>query len=57
MEANSMTPEKSLQIISEAIAKSRRDFEKNAGTPLVTWGVIVLLFQYWYGSFCKRPAI
>ena len=45
MEANSMTPEKSLQIISEAIAKSRRDFEKNAGTPLVTWGVIVLLFS------------
>ena len=40
-----MTPEKSLQIISEAIAKSRRDFEKNAGTPLVTWGVIVLLFS------------
>ena len=45
MEANSMTPEKSLQIISEAIAKSRRDFEKNAGTLLVTWGVIVLLFS------------
>ncbi len=40
-----MTPEKSLQIISEAIAKSRRDFEKNAGTPLVTWGCIVFTFS------------
>lgn len=45
METNSMTPEKSLQIISEAIAKSRRDFEKNAGSPLVTWGTIVFLFS------------
>lgn len=40
-----MTPEKSLQIISEAIARSRRDFEKNAGTPLITWGYIVLIFS------------
>ena len=45
MEENNMTPEKSLQIISEAIARSRRDFEKNAGTPLVTWGCIVLIFS------------
>ena len=45
METKNMTPEKSLQIISEAIAKSRRDFEKNAGTPLVTWGCIVFTFS------------
>ena len=45
METNNLTPEKSLQIISEAIAKSRRDFEKNAGTPLVTWGCIVFTFS------------
>ena len=45
METNNMTPEKSLQIISEVIAKSRRDFEKNAGSPLVTWGYIVLVFS------------
>lgn len=45
METNNMTPEKSLQIISEAIAQSRRDFEKNAGTPLITWGWIVLVFS------------
>lgn len=40
-----MTPEKSLQIISEAITRSRKDFEKNAGTPLITWGYIVLIFS------------
>ena len=54
MEANSMTPEKSLQIISEAIAKSRRDFEKNAGTPLVTWGCIVLIFSILIWSILKH---
>ena len=45
MKENNMSPEKSLKIISEAIAKSRRDFEKNAGTPLITWGCIVLIFS------------
>ena len=40
-----MTPEKSLQVISDAIAKSRRDFEKNAGAPMVLWGVVVLVFS------------
>ena len=45
METNEMTPEKSLQVISDAIAKSRRDFEKNAGAPMVLWGVVVLLFS------------
>ena len=54
MEANSMTPEKSLQIISEAIAKSRRDFEKNAGTPLLTWGCIVLIFSILIWSILKE---
>lgn len=45
MEANEMTPEKSLQVISDAIAKSRRDFEKNAGAPMILWGVVVLVFS------------
>ena len=45
METNNLTPEKSLQIISEAITRSRRDFEKNAGKPLITWGFIVLTFS------------
>lgn len=45
MEKNELTPEKSLQIINEAIDKSRKDFEKNAGTPMIFWGVIVLLFS------------
>lgn len=45
MEANEMTPEKSLQIISDAIAKSRRDFEKNSGTPMIIWGTVVIVFS------------
>ena len=45
METNEMTPEKSLKIISEAIARSRRDFEKNAGTPMILWGAVVLIFS------------
>lgn len=45
MEKNEMTPEKSLQIISEAIARSRKDFEKSAGTPLIIWGTTVLFFS------------
>lgn len=43
MENKEFTPEKSLQIISEAIMKSRRDFEKSAGTPLIIWGSAVVL--------------
>ena len=45
METNDMTPEKSLQLISEAISKSRRDFEKNSGTPMIIWGITVLVFS------------
>lgn len=40
-----MTPEKSLQIISDAIARSRKDFERNSGTPMVLWGVTLLAFS------------
>jgi cobalamin synthase len=45
METNEMTPEQSLQVISDAIAKSRKDFERNAGTPMILWGAIVLVFS------------
>lgn len=45
METNELNPEKSLQIISDAIRKSRREFEKNAGTPLIIWGVSILLLS------------
>lgn len=45
METNEMTPEKSLRIISDAIAKSRRDIERNSGTPMIFWGIIVLVFS------------
>ena len=44
METHEMTPEKSLQIINDAIEKSRRDFEKNAGYPMIIWGTEVLIF-------------
>ena len=40
-----MTPEKSLRIISDAIERSRRDFEKNAGTPMIIWGSTVIVFS------------
>ncbi|MBQ8760953.1 MAG: hypothetical protein IJZ06_05975 [Bacteroidales bacterium] len=45
METNELNPEKSLQIISEAIRRSRREFEKNAGTPLIIWGVAILIIS------------
>ena len=40
-----MTPEKSLQIINDAIEKSRKDFEKDAGSPMIIWGAVVLIFS------------
>lgn len=46
MDTNEMTPEKSLQVITEAISRSRRDFEKNAGKPMILWGVIVMVFSF-----------
>ena len=45
METNGLTPEKSLQIINEAIEKSRKDFEKNAGSPMIIWGSVVFIFS------------
>ena len=45
METNEMTPERSLQIISDAIAKSRRDFEQNGGKPMILWGIVVFVFS------------
>ncbi len=45
MENNELNPEKSLQIISEAVRRSRREFEKNAGTPLIIWGMSILLLS------------
>lgn len=45
METNGMTPEKSFQIINDAIEKSRKDFEKDAGSPMIFWGSVVLVFS------------
>lgn len=65
-----ISPEKSLQIISEMIEKSRKDFEKNSGTPMIVWGTVVcavsvvigwLLIssgnQYWNFLWFSIPAI
>lgn len=45
METKELTPEKSLEIISDAITKGRREFERNSGTPMIFWGCIVLVFS------------
>lgn len=45
METNGMSPEKSFKIINEAIEKSRKDFEQDAGSPMILWGTIVLVFS------------
>ena len=39
MESNELSPEKSLQIISDVIATSRRNFEKESGCKLLIWGI------------------
>lgn len=41
METANLTPEKSLEIISGIIQKSRKDFERNSGTPMIVWGTTV----------------
>lgn len=45
METTNLTAEKSLQVISEMIEKSRRDFERNSGNPMILWGSLVLFFS------------
>ena len=45
METTELTPEKSLQIINDAIEKSRKDFEKDSGLPMILWGAVVLVFS------------
>lgn len=50
MRTNELSPEKSIQIISEMVEKSRKDFEKDSGTPLIVWGTVVTLVSVmvWY---------
>lgn len=45
-----MTPEKSLRIMNEIIEKSRRDFAKDSGNPLIIWGTLVCItsLAVWY---------
>ena len=44
MEANvNMTAERSLEIITEQIERSRRAIAKNSGKPLILWGALVAL--------------
>ncbi len=44
MEKN-LTPEESLAIISRNIEQSRKDMIRNGGTPMLIWGVLVLVFS------------
>ncbi len=38
-----MSVERSLEIISNAIELGRRDVERNAGTPMIMWGVLTCI--------------
>ncbi len=40
-----LTPEESLEIISRNIEKSRQDMEKAAGSPMLLWGCLLLVFS------------
>lgn len=42
-ENGGMTPEKSLKIINEFIEKSRHNFIRECGLPLIMWGCLVLV--------------
>ena len=53
METNVLSPEKSFQIINDAIEKSRKDFEKDAGSPMILWGAVVLAFSIAVYSMLK----
>lgn len=53
-----MSIERSLEIISEAIEQGRHDVERNAGTPMIIWGVQsavtgVIIFALW--SLTGKP--
>ena len=40
---NEMTVERSLEIISRHIEQSRKDITKNAGLPMILWGVMTIV--------------
>ena len=44
MNTSEMTPQESLNIISEAIRSSRGKLEKNSSAPLIFWGIAVSVF-------------
>ncbi len=44
-EKNSLTAERSLEIIRESIERSQRTINKNSATPLIWWGVCVAAFS------------
>lgn len=50
MNTNELSPERSIQIISEMVEKSRKDFEKDSGTPMIIWGAVVTFVSIiiWY---------
>ena len=47
---NELTVERSLEIIKRQIEQSRKELEKNAGMPFITWGIMVIVTALivWY---------
>ncbi|MBQ8097951.1 MAG: hypothetical protein IJ244_00305 [Bacteroidaceae bacterium] len=53
-ENNNLTAERSLEIIRKSIEQSRRDMVKNAGSPLIAWGILVALTAWLVGLLVKH---
>ncbi len=54
-----LSPEESLSIISRNLEKSRKEMEKSAGSPMLLWGTLVLIFSlaiYFLWNATLNPA-
>lgn len=51
---NTMTAERSLEIIRESIERSRRETTRNAGKPLLMWGALVMITSLTIGHLLKQ---
>ena len=52
-----LTAERSIEIIRETIEKSRRDVERQAGTPLIVWGSLVAFTAVIIGHSWEHPLV
>lgn len=53
-----MTPEQSLELIRSTIEQNRRNMERNAGTPMIFWGILTALFAIaiaFLWKYCGGP--